>query len=107
MSGAREGRTRERYGRSARHALVIVLRTQLLEERNRLGERLDPLHRPIREIDGRLPRTVDAGDLRALGHEVANHLVVAARGGVVNGSVAVGVDGIDVLAGFLDEVAHG
>src|SRR5690242_6060001 len=42
-----------RLRRSARDAVVVVLRTELLAERDRIGERLDALHRPVRHVGNR------------------------------------------------------
>src|SRR5215510_2415371 len=41
------------------NALVIVLRAEALEERQGLRERLDPLHRPVRHVGGRLAEAID------------------------------------------------
>ena len=51
------GAARKETGRrSAADATVIVLRTQALEERDRIRERLHSLHRTIRHVHGGLAR---------------------------------------------------
>src|SRR5205814_9624359 len=58
----------------ARHALVVVLRAELLEERHGRGERRDALHRLVRHV-ARGPDAVgDRGHGGARGDEIADHL---------------------------------
>src|SRR5438094_3653977 len=57
----------------ARHALVVVLRAELLEERHGRGERRDALHRPVRHVGRRLAAAADRGDVGALRDEIQTH----------------------------------
>ena len=52
------------------------------------------------------PSRLTAFDVGALRHEIQDHLVVAARGGVVQRRVAVVIARVDVGVQFLDEVFH-
>src|SRR5256885_5584791 len=89
-----------------RYALVIVLRAEAFEQLDCIGERLDPLHRAVRHVGRRLSNTVDERHIGAFRDQIRNHLVVAARGGVVQRRVAVGVARVDVGVQLLDEILH-
>src|SRR5688572_11437289 len=98
---------RQRETASARLALVIVLRAELLEQRHRLEERRDALHRAIRHVGRGLPLSADRCHVAALRHQILNELVVAASSGVVNRVVAVEVPRIHVGAELFDEILDG
>src|SRR5438128_2185413 len=57
---------------SARHALVVVFRAELFEERERLGPRLNALHRSVGHVRGGLPLAVDGLHIRAFRDQVLN-----------------------------------
>src|SRR5690349_16943254 len=85
---------------------MVVLRAELLEQRDRLGERSDALYWSVRHVDDRASVTRHGLHVRALADEILNHLVVAARGGVMERRVAVRVALIDVGTKRLDEILH-
>jgi hypothetical protein len=60
----------------------------------------------VRHVHGGLPAAVHLLDVGALGDEVRDHLVVAARGRVMDCGVAVVIDRVHVGAQLLDEVLH-
>ena len=87
--------------------MVAVLRAELLEQRDRLRERPQcaaPARSPCPPSSGRSRDT--AFTSAPLRHEIEDHLVVAARGGVVQRRVAVVVARVDVGVQLLDEILH-
>src|ERR1041385_4827028 len=88
---------------SARDALVVVLGSEFFEQRQRLGARLDALHRAVRHVRRRLALAIDGFDVGALRDQILNHLDVAARRRVVQGGVALVVRGVHVGVQILDE----
>src|SRR5438105_4196353 len=89
-----------------RYALVIVLRAEAFEQLDCIGERLDPLHRAVGHVRRRLSDAVHERHIGAFRDQIRNHLVVAARGGVVQRRVAVGVARVDVGVQLFDEILH-
>src|SRR5581483_5486797 len=74
---------------STRHALVVVLRAERLEQRERFRPRLDALHGTVGHVGRGLAFAVHRLDVGPLRHEVFDHLDVAARGRVVQRRVAL------------------
>jgi len=81
-------------------------RSQALEERHRFRERLNPLHGPVRHVGRRLAASGDRGRIRALRHQVADELVVAPGGRVVERAVAVVVPRVHVGSELFHEELH-
>src|SRR5262245_44309476 len=77
-------------------AAMVVLRAELLEERDRGGERLDALNGAVGHVGGRLAGAVEGLHVGAARHEELDRLVVAARRGVVERGVAFVVAAVDV-----------
>src|SRR5215831_11170647 len=87
-----------------RLAAVIVLGAHALEQLDRLGERLRALLWAVRHVDGRLPGTCHGHDVRAVLDEIHDHLVVAARGSVMERRETVRIAHVDIDLQLLDEV---
>ena len=86
---------------------MVVLRAQLLEQRDRLGEWLGPLLGAVRLVGRGLATTADQGDVRPLAHQVEDRLVVTPGCRMVEGREAVLVPQIRIDAELFDEVLHG
>src|SRR5437868_2176392 len=97
---------RRRLVRLARYASMVVLRAELLEQRDRLGERPDALYWSVRHVDDRTAVAGHGLHVGAFADEILNHVVVAARGGVMERRVAVRVALIDIGAKRLDKILH-
>jgi len=63
---------------SAAHTVMLIHRTQLLEQRNRFRERPHPLYRAVRHVDDRATIARNSFHIRAMCNEIQNHVVVAA-----------------------------
>jgi hypothetical protein len=83
---------------------VVVLRAHLLEQRDRLGIRLQALHRTVGEIDGRLARLVDRQRVGALDTNSGSSRCRRGMPHLCNGVLPLKSGSADVEAEFLDEL---
>ena len=86
---------------------MAVLGTQALEQRDGVGERLNPRHRSVGHIEGGLSPAADVGDVDPLCDEILDQGVVATCRRVMDGVVAIVVTVVDVCAQFLHENPDG
>src|SRR5262252_4439273 len=84
--------------RVAADAATGVLRAEALEQFDRVRERLAPIAPRARHVDRRDAVLADEIHARTLRDEIEDHLVVAARGRVVDRRVATGARVVDLLA---------
>ena len=61
---------------------MVVLGAKVLEQRNGLRNRRDPLHRAVGHVDGGLSPTAHLGHVDALFDQIQDQLVVATGGGI-------------------------
>ena len=82
---------------------MVVLDPHPLEQLDRLHERDEPLMRPVGRVHRRLPGACDHVRVAALGEQVKDQLVVAARGRVVQRGEALEIAQVRIDADLLDE----
>src|SRR5262249_28488836 len=85
----------------------MVLRSELLEQRDRFRERLNALNRSVGHIGRRASLARDRLHVGALRDEVPNHLDVAARRRVMQGGIAFVIVRVHVGVQLLDEILDG
>src|ERR1700742_1693656 len=83
---------------------MVVPGSESLEQRDRLEVGVRALARPVGPVDGRLARAVDDHYVGALRKEIPDHLVVAPRRRVVQGSVPFVIARAHVEGELLDQV---